>query len=152
MKDFLWFGGQDGFRYQSLCSISEWMSWTACWRVPHPVRPKNQLWLQGTLILEMSRDLVIPVCQNRACGQGLPPVRLNFEHLELQWWNRFNKTWKNRHGSVQGKCCQKIREIFCLTLFWYSPTHQRWKGFLKSCDTILSSDFLALISFLSIQV
>jgi hypothetical protein len=30
---------------------------------------------------------------------------------------------KNRHGSVQGKYCQKIREIFYLTLFWYSPTY-----------------------------
>ncbi|MDC3237499.1 hypothetical protein OAT93_02060 [bacterium] len=31
---------------------------------------------------------------------------------------------KNRPGSVQGKCCQKLTENFCLTLFWYSPTYR----------------------------
>ena len=43
------------------------------------VRPTQKLWLKGALILALSpRDLVIPVCQSRAYGQGLPPVTLNF--------------------------------------------------------------------------
>jgi len=36
----------------------------------HPVRSNSLLWLQGTLILEISRDLVIPVCQSRALRAG----------------------------------------------------------------------------------
>ena len=42
-------------------------------------RPTQKLWLKGALILALSpTDLVIPVCQSRANGQGLPPVMLNF--------------------------------------------------------------------------
>jgi hypothetical protein len=49
-----------------------------------PCPSENKLWLQGTLILgAYTRDLVIPVCQIRAHGQGLPPVMLNFEYLKL---------------------------------------------------------------------
>ncbi|MEJ2488072.1 MAG: hypothetical protein ACWGNI_01275 [Desulfobacterales bacterium] len=36
-----------------------------------PVRPNSLLWLQGTLILETSRDLVIPDCQSRAPWTGV---------------------------------------------------------------------------------
>jgi len=36
-----------------------------------PVRPNSILWLQGTLILEASRDLVIPACQSRALWTGV---------------------------------------------------------------------------------
>jgi hypothetical protein len=48
-----------------------------------PCPSESQLWLQGTLILAVSRDLVIPVCQIGRYGQGLPPVMLNFEYLKL---------------------------------------------------------------------
>ena len=48
-----------------------------------PCPPENKLWLQGTLILAVPRDLVIPDCQIGRYGQGLPPVMLNFEHLKL---------------------------------------------------------------------
>ena len=51
-----------------------------------PVRPTQKLWLKGALILALSpTDLVIPVCQSRAYGQGLPPVTLNFYNLRWQW-------------------------------------------------------------------
>ena len=36
-----------------------------------PVRPNSLLWLQGTLILETSGDLVIPDCQSRAPWTGV---------------------------------------------------------------------------------
>jgi hypothetical protein len=36
----------------------------------HLVRPNSLLWLQGTLIPEVSRDLVIPACQSRALWTG----------------------------------------------------------------------------------
>ena len=57
--------------YLSQCSTNQWMSLTAHCRVPHPVRPNSLLWLQGTLILETSRDLVIPDCQSRARWTGV---------------------------------------------------------------------------------
>jgi hypothetical protein len=36
------------------------------------------------------------------------------------------KIYQNRLGPVQGKCCLKNVENFCLTLFWYSPTYQHF--------------------------
>jgi hypothetical protein len=36
-----------------------------------PCPSENKLWLQGTLILGMPRDLVIPVCQTRAPWAGI---------------------------------------------------------------------------------
>ena len=56
--------------YLPQCSTIKWMSLTARWRVPHPVRPKPPIWLQGTLILSINRDLVIPDCQSRTSWTG----------------------------------------------------------------------------------
>ncbi len=36
-----------------------------------PCPSENKLWLQGTLILSVFRDLVIPVCQDRALWTGV---------------------------------------------------------------------------------
>ena len=41
MKEFQWFGGQDGFVIAAAVLHYQWLSLTACWRVPHPVRPKT---------------------------------------------------------------------------------------------------------------
>ena len=46
------------------------------------------------------------------------------------------KLYQNRPGPAQGKCCLKNVENFCLTLFWYSPTNQRFSKSPKNCDII----------------
>ena len=86
-----------------------------------PCPSESQLWLQGTLILAVSRDLVIPDCQDRALWAGLPPVMLNFEYAETVMVGTGSlKLYQNRPGPAQGKCCLKKAENFGLTLFWYS--------------------------------
>ena len=47
------------------------MSLTALARVPLLSVRTHWLWLQGTLILENPRDLVIPACQSRALWAGV---------------------------------------------------------------------------------
>jgi len=72
------------------------------------VRPTQKLWLKGALILALSpTDLVIPVCQSRTYGQGLPPVMLNFlkpkmSRIESGLVN-FQKTGSDRTRGVLPK-------------------------------------------------
>jgi hypothetical protein len=50
---------------------------------------------------------------------------LNFEYPEAVMVETGSlKLFQNRLEPVQGKCCLKNVEIFCLTLFWYSPTYR----------------------------
>jgi hypothetical protein len=44
------------------------------------------------------------------------------------------KIYQNRLGPVQGKCCLKNVENFCLTLFWYSPTNTNFSKPEFCCD------------------
>ena len=125
------------------------MSLTARWRVPHPVRPKTNY---------DSKVLWSWICPEISSYQSVKIGRMGRGYHLLGWtlniwncngWNRFNKTWKNRHGSVQGKCCQKIRGFSCLTLFWYSPTHQRFR---QNCDTIIARSANPILEKLCFRV
>jgi hypothetical protein len=46
------------------------------------------------------------------------------------------KLYQNRPGPVREKCCLENVEIFCLTLFWYSPTYRQKLEAQKTCDII----------------
>jgi hypothetical protein len=46
------------------------------------VSVRKLVWLQGTLILVDSRDLVRPVCQNRTLWAGVSTCMLNFENMK----------------------------------------------------------------------
>ena len=71
-------------------------------------RPTQKLWLKGALILALSpTDLVIPVCQSRANGQGLPPVMLNLQKSKMSIIEsglvNFQKTGSDRTRGVLPK-------------------------------------------------
>src|SRR5210317_1072989 len=94
-----------------------------------PCPSESQLWLQGTLILAVSRDLVIPVCQDRALWAGVTTCYAELWISEAVMVETGSlKLYQNRPGPVQGKCCLKNVKNFGLTLFWYSPTYQYFCG------------------------
>jgi hypothetical protein len=91
-----------------------------------PCPSESQLWLQGTLILAVSRDLVIPDCQNRALWAGVTTCYAELWISEAVMAKTGSiKIYQNRPGPVQGKCCLKNVENFDLTLFWYSQTYRQ---------------------------
>ena len=81
-----------------------WRLWQEC----QPCPPDHRLWLQGTLINEKEKDLVIPDCQSRALWR-----RFTTCYAEL----RISKTamvetglikfWKKPDRTVQDECCLK---------------------------------------------
>jgi hypothetical protein len=90
-----------------------------------PCPPENKLWLQGTLIRKVAKDLVIPDCQHRALWAGVTTCYAEHRTSEAVMVETGSiKLYQNRPGPVQGKCCLKNVENFCLTLFWYSPTNR----------------------------
>ena len=112
--------------YQSQCSMGRWMSLTARWRVPHPVRPKVNYGSKVLWSWQCPEISSYQFAKIGRYGQGLPPVMLNFEYPEAVMVETGSlKLFQNRPGPVQGKCCLKNVENFDLTLFWYSPTYQQ---------------------------
>ena len=90
-----------------------------------PCPSENQLWLQGTLILAVPRDLVIPVCQDRALWAGVTTCYAELRISETVMAKTGSlKIYQNRLRSAQGNCCLGNVENFYLTLFWYSPTYR----------------------------
>ncbi len=118
---FCRFGGQDGSRLLSQCSTFRWMSLTAMARVPHPVRPKLPIWLQGTLILYTNRDLVIPACQSRTPWTGGSTSYAGLQKAyDCIGSFRFYKLQKKPVQSGPGECCPKKVKKKSLVFFWYS--------------------------------
>jgi len=70
-------------RYLSRCSTKKVDDIDGSLESASPCPSENLLWLQGTLILAVSRDLVRPVCQNRTLWAGDSTCKLNFENLML---------------------------------------------------------------------
>ena len=65
------FGGQDGYVIPVAVLHKQMDVIDGSLQSATPVRPNSLLWLQGTLILETSRDLVIPACQSRVLWTGV---------------------------------------------------------------------------------
>ena len=94
---FRGFGGQDG--YQHNCRIVPLIRWkllTALSRMPTLSVRIPQIWLQGALILENSRDLVIPVCQYRTLGAGFSTCKAGMRISKSEIVGAVNKSFKNR--------------------------------------------------------
>ena len=77
--------------------------------------PSEPLWLQGTLILEKPRDLVIPDCQSRTPWTGgnhrlRRTAKVDDCKLSLRFHKSSKKTGLNRYrGSAVSKEGQKKR-------------------------------------------
>ena len=93
---------------------------TAMARLPHPVRPKLTLWLQGALILVAARDLVIPECQSRTPKDWvghLPRRALNLRNGDrLFWFRNVEKNCAKQDGEVLSKKSDEKILAFSLVL------------------------------------
>ena len=99
---------------QSQCSIDRWMSLTARWRVPHPVRPKTNydskvLW--SWMCPEISSYQSVKIGR---MGRGYHLLGWTLNIWNCNGWNRFNKTWKKPTWIGTGEVLPKNKGDFLL--------------------------------------
>ena len=99
----------------------------------------------------MFKDLVIPVCQNRALWAGVTTCYAELWTSEtVMVETGLLKLFQSRPGPAQGECCLENVMNFDLTLFWYSPTNLYSLEIISDCDIVLISqvkNFPTIVAF-----
>ena len=99
--------------------------------------PSEPLWLQGTLILDKPRDLVIPDCQCRTPWTGgNHRLRRTAKVDDCKLSPRFHTILKKPGYTGTGECCLKRWAKKELNFFWYSCQYLK---FDRSIDMIWRS-------------